>query len=377
MLKLGILGGGQLGKMLVQAAADWNIACKILDNDKQAPCSTLTNTFFVGSLTDFETVYEFGKDCDIITIEIEHINTEALEKLEKEGKKIFPQPHIIRLIQDKRLQKQFYQQHNIPTAPFHLTENKTDLQQFANFLPAMHKVGKGGYDGKGVQKITTTADFELGFYEAGVLEKMVDFSKEIAVIVARNSNSEVSTFPACEMVFHAEKNLVEYLFAPAQLTENQEVEANRIAVLIAEKLGIVGILAVEMFVTKTGEILVNEVAPRPHNSGHHTIEANITSQYQQHLRAIMNLPLGDTTQRCAAAMLNLLGENNYQGIAHYQGLETVLALSGVYVHLYGKEITKPFRKMGHITVLGENEAEINEKIAVVKNALKVISISKT
>jgi 5-(carboxyamino)imidazole ribonucleotide synthase len=236
--------------MLVQAAADWNIACKILDNDKQAPCSTLTNTFFVGSLTDFETVYEFGKDCNIITIEIEHINTEALEKLEKEGKKIFPQPHIIRLIQDKRLQKQFYQQHNIPTAPFHLTENKADLQQFANFLPAMHKVGKGGYDGKGVQKITTIADFELGFDEAGVLEKMVDFSKEIAVIVARNGNGEVSgeikTFPACEMVFHAEKNLVEYLFAPAQLTENQKVEANRIAVLIAEKLGIVGILAVEM-----------------------------------------------------------------------------------------------------------------------------------
>ena len=374
MLKLGILGGGQLGKMLVQAAADWNIACKILDNDKQAPCSTLTNTFFVGSLTDFETVHEFGKDCDIITIEIEHINTEALEKLEKEGKKIFPQPHIIRLIQDKRLQKQFYQQHNIPTAPFHLTENKADLQQFANFLPAMHKVGKGGYDGKGVQKIMTTADFELGFDEAGVLEKMVDFSKEIAVIIARNSNGEVNTFPACEMVFHAEKNLVEYLFAPAQLTENQEVEANRIAILIAEKLGIVGILAVEMFVTKTGEILVNEVAPRPHNSGHHTIEANLTSQYQQHLRAIMNLPLGDTTQRCAAAMLNLLGENDYQGVAHYQGLETVLALSGVYVHLYGKEITKPFRKMGHITVLGENEAEINKKIAVVKNTLKVISI---
>ncbi len=377
MLKLGILGGGQLGKMLVQAAADWNIACKILDNDKQAPCSTLTNTFFVGSLTDFETVYEFGKDCDIITIEIEHINTEALEKLEKEGKKIFPQPHIVRLIQDKRLQKQFYQQHNIPTAPFHLTENKADLQQFANFLPAMHKVGKGGYDGKGVQKINTIADFELGFEEAGVLEKMIDFSKEIAVIVARNSKGEVSTFPACEMVFHAEKNLVEYLFAPAQLTENQEIEANRIAVLIAEKLGIVGILAVEMFVTKTGEILVNEVAPRPHNSGHHTIEANLTSQYQQHLRAIMNLPLGDTTQRCAAAMLNLLGENNYYGVAHYQGLETVLALSGVYVHLYGKEITKPFRKMGHITVLGENETEINEKIAVVKNTLKVISIATT
>lgn len=374
MLKLGILGGGQLGKMLVQAAADWNIDCKILDNDKQAPCSTLTNTFFVGSLTDFETVYEFGKDCDIITIEIEHINTEALEKLEKEGKKVFPQPHIVRLIQDKRLQKQFYQQHNIPTAPFHLTENKADLQKFVNFLPAMHKVGKGGYDGKGVQKMNTIADFEFGFEEAGVLEKMIDFSKEIAVIVARNSNGEVNTFPASEMVFHAEKNLVEYLFAPAQLTENQEVEANRIAVLIAEKLGIVGILAVEMFVTKSGKILVNEVAPRPHNSGHHTIEANLTSQYQQHLRAIMNLPLGDTEQRCAAAMLNLLGENHYQGIAHYQGLETVLALSGVYVHLYGKEITKPFRKMGHITVLGANQTEINEKIEVVKNTLKVISI---
>jgi 5-(carboxyamino)imidazole ribonucleotide synthase len=374
MLKLGIVGGGQLGKMLVQSAADWNIYCKILDNDSKAPCSTLTNAFCVGSLLDFQTVYEFGKDCDIITIEIENVNTDALEQLEKEGKKVFPQPHIIRLIQDKRLQKQFYQDNNIPTAPFHLTNNKADLQKFANFLPAVHKLGKAGYDGKGVQKIITTADFDKGFEELGLLEKMVDFHKEIAVIVARNSKGEISTFPACEMVFHAEQNLVEYLFAPAQIAENEEKEANRIAILVAEKLGIVGILAVEMFVTKTGEILVNEVAPRPHNSGHHTIEANLTSQYQQHLRAIMNFPLGDTSQRCAAAMLNLLGENPYQGNAHYQGLEIALSLSGVYVHLYGKNITKPFRKMGHITILGENEAEISLKVEKVKEVLKVISL---
>ncbi len=374
MLKIGILGGGQLGKMLVQAAADWNIYCKILDADVQAPCSTLTSDFCVGSLLDFQTVYDFGKDCDIITIEIENVNTEALEKLEKEGKKVFPQPHIIRLIQDKRLQKQFYKDNNIPTAAFHLTNNRADLSQFVNFLPAVHKLGKAGYDGKGVQKIMTPADFEKGFDTLGLLEKMVDFRKEIAVIVARNSKGEISTFPACEMVFHAEQNLVEYLFAPAQISENEEKEAHKIAILVAEKMGIVGILAVEMFVTKTGEILVNEVAPRPHNSGHHTIEANLTSQYQQHLRAIMNFPFGDTTQRCPAAMLNLLGENNYQGKAHYQGLETALALSGVYVHLYGKNTTKPFRKMGHITILGKNEAEINEKVEKVKEVLKVISL---
>jgi 5-(carboxyamino)imidazole ribonucleotide synthase len=373
MLTLGILGGGQLGKMLVQAAADWNIHCKILDADLQAPCSVLTDKFTQGSLQDFDTVYEFGKNCDLLTIEIETVNTEALEALEKEGKKVFPQPHIIRLIQDKRLQKQFYRHHHIPTAPFHLTEKQADLYDLIDFLPAVHKLGKDGYDGKGVQKIYSAADIPKGFDKAGLLEKMIVVEKEIAVIVARNENGETKAFPACEMVFHPEKNLVEYLYAPAKLSACMEADAEEIAQMVAEKLGIVGILAVELFVTKTGEILVNEVAPRPHNSGHHTIEANFTSQYQQHLRAILNLPLGSTQHRCPAAMLNLLGEDGHTGKAHYQGLAEVLKLEGVYVHLYGKQTTKPFRKMGHITILGENETEIKEKTEIVRQELKVVS----
>lgn len=374
MFKLGILGGGQLGKMLLQAAADWNIYCKILDNDAQAPCSTLTNGFHKGSLLDYDTVYEFGKDCEVITIEIEAVNTDALVKLEAEGKKVFPQPHVIKLIQDKRLQKQFYKQHHIPTTDFVLTENRADLQQFIDFLPAVHKLGKDGYDGRGVQKIYGAADIEKGFDAPSVLEKMAMIDKEIAIIVARNSKGEITSFPPCEMVFHPEKNLVEYLYAPANLSSCLMADADEIAKTVAEKMGIVGILAVEMFLTTKGEILVNEVAPRPHNSGHHTIEANFTSQYQQHLRAIFNLPLGNTDQKFPAAMLNLLGEENHQGKAHYQGLETVLNLQGVYVHLYGKEITKPFRKMGHVTVVGNDYEDISKKVEIVKQNLKVVSL---
>jgi 5-(carboxyamino)imidazole ribonucleotide synthase len=373
MYKLGILGGGQLGKMLIQAAADWNIYCKVLDNDAQAPCSTLTNGFFQGSLLDYETVYQFGQDCDVITIEIETVNTDALLQLEKEGKKVFPQPHVIRLIQDKRLQKQFYQQHHIPTSPFILTNNKADLQKYTDFLPAVHKLGKDGYDGRGVQKMFSAQDIDKGFDAPSLLEKMIVFEKEIAVIVARNSRGEMNTFPPCEMVFHPEQNLVEYLYAPAIFTNCLMADVEEIAKMVAEKIGIVGILAVEMFLTKTGEILVNEIAPRPHNSGHHTIEANLTSQYQQHLRAILDLPLGDTSQKYEAAMLNLLGEEGYQGKATYEGLEKILSLSGVYVHLYGKEMTKPFRKMGHITVVGNNKTEIETKIQTVRENLRVIS----
>jgi 5-(carboxyamino)imidazole ribonucleotide synthase len=373
MKRLGILGGGQLGKMLVQAAADWNIHCKILDPDAQAPCARLTNDFVQGSLQDFDTVYQFGQSCDLLTIEIETVNTAALTALVKEGKQVFPQPHVIELIQDKRLQKQFYKQNHIPTAPFYLIESQRDLWQLIDFLPAVQKLGKGGYDGKGVQKLYSSADIPKGFDTLSLVEKMVDFEKEIAVIVARNASGETKAFPPCEMVFHPEKNLVEYLYAPAHLSDCLAADAEEIAQIVAEKMGIVGILAVEMFVTRTGQLLVNEVAPRPHNSGHHTIEANFTSQYQQHLRAILNLPLGNTTSRSAAAMLNLLGEDGYEGKAYYEGLPEVLAMQGVYVHLYGKENTKPFRKMGHITVIGNDEKSITEKTEQIKKTLRVIS----
>ncbi len=373
MQKIGILGGGQLGKMLIQEAVNWNLHCKVLDNDGQAPCSTLAAEFVKGNLQDETAIINFAQDCDIITIEIENVNVEALKKLAAQGKTVYPQPEVIELIQDKRKQKLFYQAQQIPTAEFYLTDNQADLHQHTHFLPAVHKLGKAGYDGKGVQKINTSADLHKGFDAPSVLEKMIPFEKEIAVIVARNPKGDIQSFPVVEMVFEPEQNLVEYLFAPADISATSAQKATAIAEKIVEKLGIVGILAVEMFLLPDGEILVNEVAPRPHNSGHHTIEANITSQYQQHLRAILNLPLGDTSTRTPAAMLNVLGAVGYEGKAYYEGLPTVLSVSGVYVHLYGKSTTKPFRKMGHVTILGKDLAEITEKTAIVKQNLRVIT----
>lgn len=370
--KLGILGGGQLGKMLIQAAADLNILCKVLDPDASAPCKSLTNEFVHGKLTDFQMVYDFGQDVEVLTIEIENVNTEAMEALQKEGVKVFPKPEIVREIQDKRLQKQFFKKHNIPTADFILIDNQADLKNYIDFLPAVQKLGKEGYDGRGVQKLMNKNDIPKGFDAPSLIEKFVDFEKEISVIVARNENGEVRTFPVVELVFNPVYNLVDYLFAPANISEEAEKEANRIAKLIVEKWDFVGLLAVEMFLTKEGTVLVNEVAPRPHNSGHHTIEANYVSQYEQHLRAILNLPLGSTATILPAAMLNLLGEDGYTGEAKYEGLEEVIALEGCYVHLYGKAMTKPFRKMGHVTVIDSTEKGLQEKLAFVKSKLKVI-----
>jgi 5-(carboxyamino)imidazole ribonucleotide synthase len=371
--KVGVLGGGQLGLMLLQAAIDWNLHVKILDPDPQAPCANIAPEFVCGSLQDYDTVYNFGQDVEVLTIEIEKVNVEALEALEKLGKKVFPQPHLIRLIQDKRLQKQFYLDNNLPTSPFILTHDRADASRYADFLPAFHKLGRDGYDGRGVQRITTPNDFIKAFDAPSLLEKAVDFDKEIAVIVARNEANEVSTFPIVEMVFHPEANLVEYLFAPAQISENIENQANNIAIRTAEALGIVGMLAVEMFVTKTGEVLINEVAPRPHNSGHHTIRANVTSQFEQHWRAILGLPLGDTTAFTPAAMVNLLGSEGHTGIAVYEGMAHLLSKSGVFPLLYGKKITKPFRKMGHITVTASTVEALKEKADWAKNAVKIVA----
>ena len=276
---LGVLGGGQLGRMLIQSAIDFNLSVHVLDPNPEAPCHALATRFTVGSLTDFDTVYAFGQQCDLLTIEIENVNTEALQRLQAEGKRVYPEPDIIALIQDKREQKQFYQKNNIPTADFVLTETREDLQKHLHMLPAVHKLGKEGYDGRGVQKIMTEQDIPLGFDQPGVLEKLVNFEKEISVIVARNQQGEVSTFPVVELVFHPEKNLVEYLFAPAEIDASVAQRADQLAREVIEKLGMTGLLAVEMFLTKSGEILVNEVAPRTHNSGHHTIEANVTSQF--------------------------------------------------------------------------------------------------
>ncbi len=374
-IHLGILGGGQLGKMLIQAAADLNVLCKVLDPDANAPCKVLTNEFEQGKLTDYQTVYEFGKGVEVLTIEIENVNTEAMEALEREGVKVFPKPHIVREIQDKRLQKQFFRKHGVPTADFILVENKQDLVKHKGFLPAIQKLGKEGYDGRGVQKILNENDIAKGFDAPSLIEKLIDFEKEISVIVARNESGEVKTFPVVELVFNPVYNLVEYLFSPANISKEVEQEANRIATLIVEKWDFVGILAVEMFLTKDQKVLVNEVAPRPHNSGHHTIEANFVSQYEQHLRAILNLPLGSTHAIMPAAMVNLLGEEGYSGTAKYENLEKVLALEGAYIHLYGKAITKPFRKMGHVTLLDTTVEGLRAKVDFVRQHLKVVSDS--
>lgn len=370
---VGILGGGQLGRMLIQSGIDFNIPFRVLDPDAQAPCSQLAE-FHHGKLTDFDTVVKFGSACDIVTIEIENVSVPALRELERLGKKVFPQPDVIELIQDKRTQKTFYRDHGIPTAEFVLTENAADVATHASsFLPAVHKLGREGYDGRGVQVIKSTSDLKHAFDAPGVLERMVDFDKEISVIVARNEKGEISTFPVVEMVFHPVHNLVEYLFAPADIPTVVAQKADEIARLLIQKLDMVGLLAVEMFVTKDGGVLVNEVAPRPHNSGHQTIEANGTSQYEQHLRAILGLPLGDTTLLLPGAMVNLLGEAGHEGDAAYEGFEEVVSIPGVHVHLYGKKKTKPFRKMGHVTIVNHDIETVKKNADFVKKTLKVIS----
>lgn len=372
-IKLGMLGGGQLGRMLIQAATDWNVYTKVLDATFDAPCHLLASEFVCGSLTDFETVYKFGQDVDVLTIEIENVNVDALEKLEAEGKKVFPQPHILRIIQDKRTQKQFYKANHIPTSNFVLTDNRGDVRKHVDLLPTVHKLGKGGYDGRGVQKILSVDDLDKAFDAPGILEELIDFEKEITVIITRNQSGEIKTFPIVEPVFHSEHNLVEYLFSPAQLSDEVAQKAIDIATKIVKIWEFVGILAVEFFVTKAGEVLVNEVAPRPHNSGHQTIESCYTSQYQQHIRAIFDFPLGSTKLLTPSAMINLLGEKNYVGVAVYQGMRQVLNQEGVFVHLYGKTQTKPLRKMGHITIIASNLLNLHQKVDYIKGKLKVIS----
>lgn len=368
--KLGILGGGQLGRMLIQSGTDLNIDFRVMDPDPDAPCSRLA-PFVCGSLTDRDDVIAFGESCDVITIEIENVNTKALRELQQRGKKVYPQPDVIEIIQDKRTQKQFFRDHKIPTAEFILTKGKAEVVAQLSFLPAVNKLGREGYDGRGVQVLRSASDLDKAFDAPGLLEKLIDFEKEIAVIAARNEQGEVSCFPCVEMVFHPEANLVEYLLAPAALQASVASRAQEIARRVASELGIIGLLAVEMFVTRDGEVLVNEVAPRPHNSGHQTIEANSTSQYQQHLRAICGLPLGDTKARAASAMVNLLGEEGYSGTARYDGLEKILSVPGVYVHLYGKKVTRPWRKMGHVTIVEDNLDKLKEKITFVRETLKV------
>ena len=371
--KLGVLGGGQLGRMLLQESVNLDIKLAVLDPNPEAPCHQIVPYFSAGDFNDRETVWNFGKNLDVVTVEIEHVSIEGLRDLEKAGVKVFPQPALLEIVQDKGLQKEFYKKHNIPTAPYRLLENKAELIENTDFLPAAQKLRKGGYDGRGVFVIKSESDIPNGFDAPAVLEKFVDFDKELSVIVARNESGEVKTFPAVELDFNPEANLVELLFAPANITDEIADKAEKIAIKTIEAFGLVGILAVELFLTKSGDILVNEVAPRPHNSGHHTIEANITSQYAQHLRSILNFPLGATDLIRPAAMVNLLGAEGHSGPVVYEGLEEALKMSGVYVHLYGKTDTKPFRKMGHVTITADNTREAREKALRIKGLIKVKS----
>ncbi len=369
--KLGVLGGGQLGRMLIQEALNFDVHVYCMDSSKSAPCGRIAYEFTEGDIKNYEDVSNFGKDKDVITVEIEHVNTDALEELEKKGVNVYPQPRILKMIQDKGLQKEFYTENAIPTAPYKLINSREELVEHQGFLPFYQKLRKGGYDGKGVYKVRSKADFQKAFDGPCVLEKFVDFEKELSIIVARNASGEVVTYPLVECEFSPTLNLVEFLFSPADVSTEIEKEATSIAVKLIEELGMVGILAVELFLTKEGELLVNEIAPRTHNSGHHTIECNVTSQFEQHLRAVTNQPLGGTAMILPGVMINLLGEKEEYGKTIYDGLSEVIKKHGVYPHLYGKEETKPFRKMGHVTVANKNIDKAKEIAREVQSLLKV------
>lgn len=371
--KLGVLGGGQLGRMLLQEAPNLDVRVCIMDKDAEAPAARFAHEFVNEDILDYDAVVRFGQDKDVLTVEIENVNIEALEELERQGKKVFPQPRVLRIIRDKGLQKQFYMEHHIPTSPFKLCDNAVDFASRLHKFPIVQKLRVGGYDGRGVQIIKSDKDLDRAFDEPNVLEELVEIDKEISVIVARNESGEIVNFPVVECRFNPDANLVEYLFSPAQVSEAIEDEAIALAEKTIEALDMVGILAVEMFVTKDGKVLVNEVAPRPHNSGHHTIECNATSQFGQHLRAILNLPLGSTKLIRAGVMINLLGEVGYKGSVCYHNLEEALAIPGVYVHLYGKSETKAFRKMGHITAVGRDLKTAMKKAEEVRELVKVKS----
>lgn len=372
--RLGMIGGGQLGRMFIQEAINFDVQVHVLDPDANAPCKLIAHSFTQGALTDYDALYQFGLDKDILTVEIENVNIDALEELEKLGKKVFPQSRVLKIIKDKGLQKQFYLENNIPTADFRLSNNAENLKSHMDMMPFMQKMRTGGYDGKGVQAIRSEKDLHKAFDVPSVLEKMIPFEKELSMIVARNEKGEIKTYPTVECVFSEEENLVELLFAPANISNEIELKVKELSIEVIQKLDMVGILAVEFFLTTDGQLLINEIAPRPHNSGHQTIECNITSQFEQHLRSILNLPLGATNIIQAGAMINLLGAPGYEGNVYYEGLEKFLSYPGVHPHIYGKQLTKPFRKMGHITISGNSIDEVIKIANELKNEIKVISL---
>lgn len=378
--KIGILGGGQLGKMLCLAAAPLDFKTYILENDSGCPAATYANGTSVGDFKNYDDVLAFGQDKDVITIEIEHVNTAALKALEVMGKIVHPSPAALEIIKDKGLQKQFYAQNGIPTMPFELFEHESDVLKAVESghltLPFVQKTRTAGYDGKGVAVIRNETDLSTKLLPgACVIEELADMDLEIAVIAVRNAKDEVAVFPAVEMDFHPEANLVEMLICPARISALVAAQAEALAEQVIRTFDICGLLAVEMFLNKNGDLVVNEVAPRPHNSGHHTIDSAVTNQFQQHLRAICNLPLGDTAQVRPAVMLNVLGEPGHKGAVQYEGAAECLAIPGVYLHLYGKAMTAPYRKMGHVTIVDDTIEKAIEKGKMVKGLLKVTAIT--
>ncbi|WEK34673.1 MAG: 5-(carboxyamino)imidazole ribonucleotide synthase [Candidatus Pseudobacter hemicellulosilyticus] len=373
MLKVGILGGGQLGRMLLQAAANYPVETYVMENDPQCPAAHLCHHFTKGDIRNFEDVYNFGKELNALTIEIESVNVDALEKLEQEGVKIYPKPSALRTIKNKILQKQFYKDAQIPSPAFVITQNLEELSQQADFLPAVHKIGEGGYDGRGVQIIRTANDLGKGFDAPGVLEKMVTIDKEIAQIVAINEKGATALYPPVEMIMDPELNLLDYQISPANIPDRILWKIEAMALAVVKGLKSPGIFAVELFVDRQGDVFVNETAPRVHNSGHHSIEANYSSQFDMLWRVMLGYPLGNTGHILPAAIVNLLGAEGHSGPAVYEGIEEVLQMENVFVHTYGKKETKPGRKMGHITIVSKERQDLVFKAHRIKNILKVVS----
>ena len=373
--KLGIIAGGQLGKMLALAASNWDIQTYVLDPSRNCPSANICTQFVEGDVLCYNTVLEFGQKVDMIALEVENVNIEALIKLKEQGKKIYPDPHILKIIQDKGLQKQFYADNKIPTANFKLYEDKKEILLAVSNkelkIPFVQKTRTAGYDGKGVKIIRNIEDLNDLLAGSSVIEDLTTIKKELSVIVAQNTKNEISCFPTVEMVFNDNANLVEQLICPADIPLEIKKVAENLAVEIIKKLDLKGVLAVEMFLTQDNKIIVNEVAPRPHNSGHHTVEGTITSQYEQYLRAIFGFPLGDTSIKLPSVMINLLGEPGHKGKVKYEGLTQSMALKGVKTHIYGKKETYPYRKMGHVTVMDKDINEAIKKANQVKKLLKV------
>lgn len=375
--KLGILGGGQLGKMLLYETRKFDIHTKVLEGSEDAPCKIACDEFIIGDLMNFDDVYTFGKKVDVLTIEIENVNLDALETLEQEGIKVYPPTKTLRTIQNKAKQKLFYIDNAIPTANFSRFAYKSEIidsiENGGLKFPFVWKAAQFGYDGQGVKVVRTLDDLEGLPSGECIAEEMVPFKNELAVIVVRNPQGEVVTYPVVEMEFHPEANQVEYVICPARIDEKVAKKATELALLVSEKMQHIGILAVEMFQTKDDQILINEVAPRPHNSGHYSIEASYTNQFEQHIRAILNLPLGRTESKVAGIMVNLVGAEGYTGDVVYEHIEAILKLEGVTPHIYGKKQTRPFRKMGHVTIVHKDISVARTIAQKVKETIKVIS----